>query len=218
MGCQQSKLPTGSTLCGVILSSDKMNITNVCGGRVAHPLLISLANIKMNVQNKASSHAFLLMALMPIADFMHPVTRMCSVLDAHLFHACLDIVLEPLKIAAHIGRVMLDPVGNLQHCFTPLASYIIDTREACMLACVHGKTSPVTLAMYKNFGDPDRHAPRTGELTLAQLTTIQCDPQNVNAYFEACKPFRLSGVSQPFWRDWPLSDPSTFLTPEALHH
>ncbi|KAF8436374.1 hypothetical protein L210DRAFT_3319453, partial [Boletus edulis BED1] len=148
----QSKLPEGATLCGVILSSDKTHITNMCGGKAAHPLLISLANIRMAVRNKASSHAFLLLALMPISQFLHPNKRMCSVLDARLFHQCLDIVVEPLKTAARIGRMMSDPVGNLQHCFTPLAAYIVDTPEACMLACVCGKTSPVTMASYKEFG------------------------------------------------------------------
>ncbi|KIJ10397.1 hypothetical protein PAXINDRAFT_86129 [Paxillus involutus ATCC 200175] len=164
----QSKLPNGATLCGVILSSDKTHITNMCGGKVAHPLLISLANIKMSVRNKASSHAFLLLALMPIPNFIHPVSRMRSVLEAHLFHQCLDLDLEPLKQAARIGRMMSDPLGNLWHCYTPLASYIVDTPEACMLA--------------------------------------------------SCKQFRLSGVSDPFWHDWSLCDPSQFLTPEALHH
>ncbi|KAL4064637.1 hypothetical protein J3A83DRAFT_4101029 [Scleroderma citrinum] len=46
---KQSQIPEGTTLCGVILSLDKTNITNMCGGRVAHPLLISLVNIKMAV-------------------------------------------------------------------------------------------------------------------------------------------------------------------------
>ncbi|KAF8417606.1 hypothetical protein L210DRAFT_3615989 [Boletus edulis BED1] len=105
----QTKIPAGATLCGTILSSDKTNITNMCGGRVAHPLLISLANIKMSVRNKGSSHAFLLLALMPIAKFIHPNSRMRGVLDARLFHQCLDIILEPLKQAAHIGRMMADP-------------------------------------------------------------------------------------------------------------
>ncbi|KAI5993707.1 hypothetical protein F5J12DRAFT_698290, partial [Pisolithus orientalis] len=41
----QSQLLSRVTLLGMILSSDKMNITTLCGGRVAHPLLISLANI-----------------------------------------------------------------------------------------------------------------------------------------------------------------------------
>ncbi|KAG2111210.1 uncharacterized protein F5147DRAFT_771940 [Suillus discolor] len=65
----QSQLPDGATLLGIILSSDKTNITNMTGGRVAHPLLISLANIKMATRNKASSHAFLLTALLLIAEF-----------------------------------------------------------------------------------------------------------------------------------------------------
>ncbi|KAI6021901.1 hypothetical protein BKA83DRAFT_4126600 [Pisolithus microcarpus] len=217
-GAWELQVPAGSMLCGVILSSDKTNITNVCGGKVAHPLLISLANIRMNVRNKASSHAFLLTALMPIVEFIHPIPRIRSVLEAHLFHACLDFILEPLKKAAQLGRMMADPLGNVRFCFTPLVAYIVDTLEACMLACVRGKTSPVTKATYKDFGDPFHHSPRTGEETLRQLGSIHCDPDDVEAYFDACARFRLSGISHPFWRNWPLSDPHRFLTPECLHH
>ncbi|KAF8130107.1 hypothetical protein EV363DRAFT_1399315 [Boletus edulis] len=164
----QSKLPEGATLCGVILSSDKTHITNMCGGKAAHPLLISLANIRMAVRNKASSHVFLLLALMPISQFLHPNKRMCSVLDARLFHQCLDIIVEPLKTAARIGRMMSDP--------------------------------------------------RTRATTLAQLARITCDPDDVERYFTQCECFRLSGVAEPFFRDWPLSDPANFFSPEALHH
>ena len=190
----------------------------MCGGKAAHPLLISLANIRMAVRNKASSHAFLLVALMPIVKFVHPDQRMRSVLDARLFHQCLDIVLEPLKTAARIGCMMSDPIGNLRYCFTPLAAYIADTPEACMLACVRGKTSPVTMATYKEFGDAFRHEQRTRSTTLARLAHILCDPNDVERYFAQCEPSRLSGVSEPFFRDWPLSDPANFLTPEGLHH
>ncbi|KAG2337000.1 hypothetical protein BDR05DRAFT_952932 [Suillus weaverae] len=31
-------------------------------------------------------------------------------------------------------------------------------------------------------------------------------------------PSTLSGIARPFWCDWPLADPSRFLTPKALHH
>ncbi|KIK14715.1 hypothetical protein PISMIDRAFT_116520, partial [Pisolithus microcarpus 441] len=182
----QVKVPTGSMLCGVILLSDKMNITNVCGGKVAHPLLISLANIRMNVRNKASSHAFLLTALMPIVEFIHPIPRIHSVLEARLFHTCLDFILEPLKKAAQLGRMMADPLRNVRFCFTPLVAYIVDTPEACMLACVRGKMSPVTKAMYKDFSDPFRHGPHTGEETLCRLGSIRCDPNDVKAYFDTC--------------------------------
>ncbi|KAG0704061.1 hypothetical protein DFH29DRAFT_997947 [Suillus ampliporus] len=172
----QSKLPEDSTLLGVILSSDKTNITNMTGGRVAHPLLISLANIKM-----ASN---------------------------------------PLKQAAHIGHMMSDPAGNLRYCFTPLASYIVDTPEAAMLACVRGKTSPLTMASYKQFSDAFQHPPHTANTTLTQLKSIKsmCDPRDIEAFFAACEPYRLSSVVDPFWRDWLFADPNRFLTPEALHH
>ncbi|KAI6016312.1 hypothetical protein BKA83DRAFT_4060345 [Pisolithus microcarpus] len=212
------KVPIGSTLCSVILSSDKMNITNICGGKVAHPLLISLANIRMNVRNKGSSHAFLLTALMPITEFIYPIMRIWSVLEACLFHPCLDFVLEPLKKATQFSRMMADPLRNVHFCFTPLVSYIVNTPEVCMLACVQGKTSPVMKAMYKNFGNPFRHSPWTGEETLHQLESIPCNPDDIESYFDACAQFQLSGVSCPFWRDWLLSDPHRFLTPECLHH
>ncbi|KAI6102153.1 hypothetical protein F5141DRAFT_1008306 [Pisolithus sp. B1] len=121
------QVPGVSMVCGVILSSDKTNITNMCGSRVAHPLLISLAIIKMKVRNKALLHTFLLLALMPIPQFIHLVPRMCLVLQECLFHQCLNIILKPLKQAACFGRMMSDPVGNLWYCFTHLVSYIVHT-------------------------------------------------------------------------------------------
>jgi len=143
---------------------------------------------------------------------------MCSVLEARLFHHCLDIILEPLKCATCLGKMMSDPVGNLCYCFMPLVSYIVDMPEACMLVCVQGRTSPVTMAMYMEFGDPDRHPPHTAVVTLAQLNSIQCESNNVEEYFATCECFRLSSISHPFWRNWPYADPFQFLTPEALHY
>ncbi|KAI6003366.1 hypothetical protein EDC04DRAFT_2583505 [Pisolithus marmoratus] len=194
-----SNLPAGATLCGIVLLSDKTHITNMCGGKVAHPLLISLANIKMAVWNKASSHAFLLNALIPVIKFIHPLPRTCSVLGVHLFHKCLDIILQPLKLAVQVGWMMSDPVGGLGHCFMPPAVYIVNTPEACMLACVHGKMSPVTMASHKHFSNAFHHECHTGEKTLSQPSQIQCDPNDVERYFILCKQFRLSGIARLFW-------------------
>ncbi|KAG6328558.1 hypothetical protein ID866_10530, partial [Astraeus odoratus] len=161
---------------------------------------------------------FLLLALLPIPQFIHPVTHICSVLEAQLLHQCLAIILDPLKIAACIGCMMSDPAGNVQFCYTPLVSYIVDIPKACMLACIQGLTSLVTLAMCDNFGDLDRHPPCTAAITLDQLNSITCDPADIDQYFTECKPFCLSSVSHPFWHDWALSHPLQFLTPEPLHH
>ncbi|KAG2130225.1 hypothetical protein DEU56DRAFT_872344 [Suillus clintonianus] len=214
----QDQLPGGATVLGTVLSSDKTNITNMTGARVAHPLLLGLANIRMNTRTKLSSRAFLLTALLPIPQYLHSKPRMRGMLEDRLMHECLSIVLKPLMKAAEIGIIMSDAAGNVRHCFTPLAAYIVDTPEACMLACVRGKTSLFTLASYLEFGDTFRHPEHTRTITLAQLNSIKVDPHNLEAYFQACEQYRLNGVHSPFWADWPLADPSVFLMPEPLHH
>jgi hypothetical protein len=93
--------------------------------------------------------------------------------------------------------------------------------EAAMLAGVGGKMSPVTMASHKQFGNPFQHEPQTASTMLAQLSTVKskfnpnCD---IKVYLKEAKKFHLSGVDKPFWRDWPLVEPSLFLTPEPLHH
>jgi len=52
----QSQIPTGATLLGTMLSSDKTNISVLMGDHITHPLLISLVNIKMATRLKLSSH------------------------------------------------------------------------------------------------------------------------------------------------------------------
>ncbi|KAJ6545132.1 hypothetical protein B0H10DRAFT_1969908 [Mycena sp. CBHHK59/15] len=158
--------------------------------RIQASCLICPANRKLAVQYrksypkepqmKATHHAFLLLALIPIPKFLEKNKEIKGVLTSRLFHANMDFILGPLKIAVQIGIMMSDPLGWHRYCFTPLASYIVDTPESALIAGVAGKTSSV--------------------------------------YLKKAKEKRLNGVNHPFWRDWPLAEPSEFLTPEPLHH
>ena len=198
------------------------------GDRVAHPVLLSLANIRMDTRMKSSNHAFVLTALLPCPKFLAKDRAARSTLENRVIHLCLDVITHPLKLAARAGRMMADPLGYSHFCFTTLASYIVDTPEATMIACVAGKTSHLTMADYRGFGDPTRHEPRTASTTLAQLAalTTEYNPLDLSTYLPAAKARRLNGVHLPFWRDWYLesptqklqSEPSQFLTPEPLHH
>ena len=116
--CQEA-LPPDATILGVVLSSDKTNISIMSGNHMAHPVLISLANINANIRSKASLHTYLLLALLPIAKFTHKTTRVHSLLQDWLVHSALNIVLSPLKTAAAVGIMMNDPAGNLHYCFRP---------------------------------------------------------------------------------------------------
>lgn len=191
------------------------------GDRISHPLLISLANLRMDFRAKSSNHAFVLLALLPIPKYLHPDKKARGVLENRLIHSSLDFILRPLKQAATFGIMMSDPWGGTRYSFPALAGYIADYQEAIVLAGVCGKTSPVTMAGYKQLGDSFRHKPRTASITLAQLASIssKVDPnEDIVEYMREAKKYRLNGVDQPFWRDWPLADPHSFFTPEPLHH
>ncbi|KAH9009863.1 hypothetical protein EDB85DRAFT_2162200 [Lactarius pseudohatsudake] len=155
----QSQLPDGATLLGIVLSSDKTNISAMTGGHMAHPLLMSLANLLMDFRMKGTNHAFLLLALLPVPNFIHKDSKTRGVLENRMVHECLDFILTPLKKATQFGIMMSDPLGSLRYVFTPLASYIVDVAEAIVLAGVGGKTSHMTMASHKQFGDPFRHEP-----------------------------------------------------------
>ena len=142
------------------------------GGRVAHPLLISLANMKASYRAKSSHHAFVLLALLPVPKFITHDQPLCGMLENRLFHECLDFILQPLKKAAYRGVQMSDPYGSLQDCFTPLAAYIVDTPEAALIAGIGGKTSPVTMVSHKQFGDPFKHEPRTASTMLTSVAAV----------------------------------------------
>ncbi|KAF8801574.1 hypothetical protein BYT27DRAFT_7261911 [Phlegmacium glaucopus] len=170
----QDSLPQGATLFGTVLSSDKTNISAMTGNCMAHPLLISLANLKMNFRMKSSNHAFLLLALLPVPSFIH---------QKSVYVACWEI--------GCIGIMMSNPLGWRWFCFTPLAAYIIDTPESTLIAGVAGRTSSVTMGSYKQLGDNFRHEPCTASTTLAQLHVVEekADPWDLEAYFKAASQF-----------------------------
>ncbi|KAK7042241.1 hypothetical protein R3P38DRAFT_2512149 [Favolaschia claudopus] len=216
----QAALPDGATLLGVMGTSDKTNISVMNGDRVAHPFLVSLANIKSNFLMKASNHAFMMAALLPVPKFIcHADIR--GLLEKRILHHSLDIVCANLKVAAFEGCLMSTTHGALIKAYTPLVSYIADTPEAADLACVMGKTSHLTMASHKTFGDSFRHPERTGASIISQIQSVnaKADPWDIFRYQAESKKLRLSGVHLPFWRDWSLStEPSKFLTPEPLHY
>ena len=225
-------LPNRATLVSIILSSDKTNISVMTGDHTAHLVLLSLANIHADVHAKSSNRAFLLVTLLPCLKFTVKDRPTRGILKNCLAHLCLDIIMNPLKLAARAGRMMADPCGYSCYCFTALASYMVDTPEAGMLTCIAGKTSHLTMADYHKFSDPIREEPHTASTTLTQLAALatNINPVDLPAYIPAAKAIHLNGVHLPFWQDWSLqsppgtpmqmliADPCHFLTPEPLHH
>ncbi|KAI6041980.1 hypothetical protein EDC04DRAFT_2892494 [Pisolithus marmoratus] len=135
-------------------------------------------------------------------------------------HQALNVVSSPLKTAASVGMKMSDPGGNLHYCFMPLAAWIADTPKENLLAGTSMKASPVTTATAKEFGDAYQHPPCTAVNMFVAICTAcsQSSPMDYKNFLKAIKWLQLNSIVEPFWKLWPLSDPSEFITPEVLYH
>ncbi|KAF8546662.1 hypothetical protein OG21DRAFT_1392499, partial [Imleria badia] len=125
-----------------------------------------------------------------------------------------------LKVATSLRVMMSNPIGNLCYCYTPLVTYITNTPEQSLLACTSTRASPVSTATHSQFSDNVVHPRRTADQTRREIEAIclKCHPEDFVNFIKFAKLYGLNGVDIPFWIDWPLSDPASFLKPESLHH
>ncbi|KAG1753656.1 uncharacterized protein EDB91DRAFT_1234095 [Suillus paluster] len=213
-----NNLPEGATIIPIILALDKTPVTRMSGGLEMHPVFLTISNIQSEVQMKATAHTWSCVAFIPIPKFdIHSDFQM--LLHTHLFHKCMDLIFAKCKVAMRIGKYMPDPMGYLRHCFTPLVAYTADLPEAQLIACVSKNASPLTMATQSDFGSAQIFPRRTGDHTLKLIYDLceRVDPWNVPLFQREAKALLLSGVHQPYWRDWPYADPSSFLPSELLH-
>ena len=124
---------------------------------------------------KSTYHTLPLIALLPCPKFWNLKKSLHGVIENRLMHHCLDIVCKPLKEASSKGAFMSDSLGRIRCYFSPLIAYIADTPKAAVIARVGGRTSHLTLASHKTFGDHFQHPTHLGSLTLAQIQTISED-------------------------------------------
>ncbi|KAG1882075.1 hypothetical protein F4604DRAFT_1879530 [Suillus subluteus] len=129
----QDHLPVGATQVPIILGSDKTPVTRTTGGLEMHPLFITIGNLDSEIRSKATLQAWRCIAYMPIAKFrVHPDYQ--GILQARLWHKCVDLVCTSLKVAAKDGCFMPDPSRYIHYVFMPLVAHVCDLPEATMIA------------------------------------------------------------------------------------
>jgi hypothetical protein len=214
----QDQLPVGATLVPIIIASDKTPVTCHTGGLEMHPVFVTIGNIQSDVRMQATSHAWQCVAFIPVADFeVHPDFQ--TILSARLFHSCMDLMFASLKETAKHGGAMMDALGYIRNCFTPLVAYVVDLPEQQLVACVSKNASPVTTATLSEFSDPFSHPPRTGADTLKKIQQLcaETHPWDIATFQKKAKVLKLLGVHLLFWQDWRFADPAHFLNGEILH-
>ncbi|KAI9568687.1 hypothetical protein HD554DRAFT_2204916 [Boletus coccyginus] len=104
----QDQLPVGVSIVPIIAASDKTPMTQHTSGLEMHPLFITIGNIDSDIRMKATSHAWQCVAFIPTPKFeTHPDYQ--TILQARLWHKCVDLVFANLKNATLHGDFMVDP-------------------------------------------------------------------------------------------------------------
>ena len=213
---KQEAIGEGETVGLVILGSDKTHLTRFYGDKEVHCVYMSCGNIKKAIRSKLTAQCWLLVAQIPVAKF-EPI-EFQGILTRNLYHQCMDVVTARLKEHSHVPIELVDAGGFVRFVRTFLLAHLADNPEQQLIACVSANQSPVSVAQFYQLGDPEAHTPRHGAKTIRSISTLPIGPDiSLRRLEREAKRAGLNGVREPFWRDWRFADPSTFLSPDALH-
>ncbi|KAG9007393.1 hypothetical protein FRB90_009404 [Tulasnella sp. 427] len=131
------RAPYGSIIVPIILASDKTTLTSHTGGKNAHPLYLTLGNIRKDARAAINQRAYMLLAYIPI---LGPVKikfpsksmrdRLPGIMSKRLYHKSLKKVLEPLQHQqAETPLMTVDPEGYMRMTWRLLMGWIADMEE-----------------------------------------------------------------------------------------
>ncbi|KAI0337593.1 hypothetical protein BDW22DRAFT_1314079, partial [Trametopsis cervina] len=189
----------GGTIIPVILSSDKTQLT-LFRNKSAYP---------------PSRHGQVLIGYLPAARFEHiksPTQRRRIV--ANVFHACMKLLVTPLKPAGVHGVNLATGDGTIWRCHPIFSNYIGDYPEQVMVTLVKSGECPTCPVPATELSTGKILPPRDMNPVLEALRMIEV---GFDEFAAACKSAGIKAVQHPFWEDLPYVNIYSSITPDILH-
>src|ERR1700742_4523211 len=131
----QSKLPPGSVVAPIIMSSDKTQLSTFGGDKSAWPVYISIVNLAKSVRCQPSKHDMVLWGYLSCDKLEHILNDdENSLAGSHVFHDIPAIMTESLRNAGKDGVLMTCANGHPWPIHPILFSYICDFPEYALVA------------------------------------------------------------------------------------
>ena len=203
----------GATIIPIIISSDKTQVT-LFRNKSAYPVYLTIGNLPKSIRRKPSKQGQILLAYLPTSRLLHIANKAARRrTQTNLFHACMNFILTPLKIAGIEGIEIIDGAGMVCRGHLILAAYIGDYPEQILVTGGFTGDCPECDCPNKELGVyPCQHAPRNLNVVLNALEQLG-SPQ----YAQTCRDANIKPIQHPFWEDLPYVNIFQSITPDILH-
>ena len=204
----------GATVVPIIISSDKTQLT-LFRGKSAYPVYLTIGNIPKDIRRKPSRRAQMLIAYIPttkLEGIANKTGRRRAI--ANLYHACMRVILDPIKAYGETGIKMVGGDGISRRCHPIFALFVGDYPEQVLVACTYGSRCPKCLVPPDELGSPNRFAPR--DYDKARDAYLLADG-DAHVFHLACREVGQKPVYHPFWESLPFTNVFISITPDILH-
>ncbi|KAF8641626.1 hypothetical protein AX16_009886 [Volvariella volvacea WC 439] len=204
----------GGTVIPVMILSDKTTLMTF-GGKMAYPIYMTIGNIPKDIRHKPSRHAQVLISYLLTALLKHvPKAAHCHTLG-NLFHACVDIILSPLKDAGKNGVAMQSSDGTWCRCHPIFVTFIGDYLEQLLVTCLKKGECPICTVPASNIGSSVKNAePRDDKAIREALSQLR---KGSTVYSQACAAAGIKLIQHPFWEHLPFVNIYQSITSDILH-
>jgi hypothetical protein len=133
----QKTLPRGATLVPIIAMSDGTHLSNFSGDQKAWPIYMTIGNIDRETRAKLSSHAVVLLALLPVANKLKAANEknrsLQSEQNRYIVVEVMKVIMESLRDVGRDGVDVVCADKAVRRCFPRLAVWIADYPEHCQI-------------------------------------------------------------------------------------
>jgi hypothetical protein len=203
----------------VIISSDKITLSQFSGDKVCYPVYITIGNIDKAMRAKPSWHGWQLLAYLPMPKLDNKKLSQHDVTLARfrLFHHCMKQILALLGAAGCDGLHMTSGDGAIYHTHPIVASYVADYPEQCLVTLTRQSTNcPRCHAPWSLFGDLMNHDSRCQKETLVIIQAAS-RLKSVKDIEEFLQEHGLNFVLEPFWETLTHTNIHRSITSDVLH-
>ncbi|KAH9171753.1 hypothetical protein EDB89DRAFT_2243305 [Lactarius sanguifluus] len=133
---------------------------------------------------------------------------------ANMFHSCMEMVLDPIRLPGEIGLAMMSGDGTWQRCHPVFATFVGDYPEQTLVTCTFNGHCPKCLVPHDQLGKYSHFPPWDH---VGAIDTYLLADEDIGSFHAACCSGGLKPVYHPFWHSLPLTDVFLSITPDVLH-